>query len=160
MVRRSAAAPQPHDEPTVQAGVVTGRLPDTPAPAVLTELSDAELLAEYNLRSPTRRRARFKTREEAIERINALAPVASPQQKPKREPKNVRARMANLKIVLLVEENPRRPDTAAHKHFEKMRGNITIRQYLAKFDEADQRVARQWLWNTLQDGYIKTVAEG
>lgn len=72
----------------------------------------------------------------------------------KREPKNVRARMADRVIKIVATENPRREGSQAHAHFEKMRGGITIREYLSRFSEADQKVARQWLWNTVQDGYV------
>jgi hypothetical protein len=93
--------------------------------------------------------------------------VAKPN---KREPKNVRARMADVVIRIMVPPefvdppnttvttwNPRRPGTAAHDHLEKMKGGITIREYLAKFTADEQRTARQWLWNTIKDGHVKTL---
>lgn len=138
-------------EPIQTEGAVTGRVSN------LDAMTDAELLTEYNKRSPTKRRAKFKTREEALERIKALAPVSDPAQKPKREPKNVRARMAELKIVLVADANPYKEGNKSHGFFERMKGGVTVRQYLAKFEEGDQRVARQWLWNMVQKGHVKTV---
>lgn len=82
----------------------------------------------------------------------------------KREAKNVRARQADIVIRIMapagVEHavwNPRREGTEAHRHLENMKGGITIREYLAKYTAAEQRVARQWLWNTIRDGYVKTL---
>lgn len=82
--------------------------------------------------------------------------VSKKKRKTKREPKNVRARMADVVIRITVDENPRRTGSEAHKHFEAMKGGITIRDYLAKFPEEERRVARQWLYNTIKDGYAKT----
>lgn len=92
----------------------------------------------------------------------ALA-AAVPAVKTKREPKNVRARMADTPIRIVApagagpEWNPRKVGSNSHAYFEAMKGGITIREYLAKFTAADQRTARQWLWNTIQDGYAKTL---
>jgi len=82
----------------------------------------------------------------------------------RRAPKNVRARMADVVIRVMSPAgadqgtwNPRRADTDAHRYFENMKGGITIREYLAKYSAADQRNARQWLYNTIKDGYVKTL---
>jgi len=82
----------------------------------------------------------------------------------KRAAKDVRARMADIVIRVLAPEgvdpatwNPRRAGTDAHRHFENMKGGITIREYLAKYGPQEQRLARQWLYNTRTDGYVKTL---
>lgn len=135
--------------------------------------TDLQLLAEYNKFSPTKRRARFKTKDMAIKSIeqarsaqlhpNLEQPTPARPAKPKkipgqkRSPKNVRARMAGLKIIILTEENPYRGEddaglrraSKAWEHYEKMRGGITVLEYLAKFTEQDQKNARQYLWNAI-----------
>lgn len=81
----------------------------------------------------------------------------------KREPKNVRARMADVVIRITVPEgvtNPYREGSDAAKHFEAMKGGVTVREYLSKFTEDEQRTARQWLWNTTHRGYAKTLGGG
>lgn len=155
-------------------------------------LSLKELLVEYNKISPTKRKAQFKSKDEAFMRIDAVLPPPAPaapkksaQLKTKksdlvptaeqstapakvkgsrREPKNVRARMADVVIRVMAPAgqqpetwNPRREGSQAAKHFECMKGGITVREYLSKFPEAEQRTARQWLWNTIQDGHVKTL---
>lgn len=148
--------------------------PKTPYVTQLEAMTPKQLLTEYNRVSPTKRRMVFRSTAEAINRITVLqapAPVpaaAAKKTKAKKpakavkakvEPKNVRARMADVVIRIMTEggANPRREGSAAHAHFEKMKGGITVRDYLAKFDPADQRTARQWLWNTIQDGHVKTL---
>lgn len=162
--------------------------PVIPSPGTLSLMNQAELLVEYNRLSPTKRKAKFKSKEEGVARIMAIVPPApaailpvistvadAPKSKvregptekktdkklngAKREPKNVRARQAEVVIRILTPDgaNPRREETAAYDHFEKMRGGITVREYLSRFSEKDQRVARQWLWNTIKDGHVKTL---
>ncbi len=82
----------------------------------------------------------------------------------KRAAKDVRARMAEVVIRVVAPEgadpatwNPRRAGTDAHRHFENMKGGATIREYLAKYPEGEHRQARQWLYNTVRDGYVKTL---
>lgn len=146
--------------------------------------TDLQLLDEYNKFSPTKRRARFKTKELALKSIlqakaladgPAEAPVAGTARKKKavktikglkRSPKNVRARMAGLMIEVINTGNPYRDaddstgrkESKAHAHYEKMKGGITVLEYLAKFTEQDQKNARQYLWNAIQDGHVRTLA--
>jgi hypothetical protein len=142
-----------------------------------TTWTDLQLLEEYNKFSPTKRRARFKTKELAIKSIlqaKAMVDAAPPARAKKaakrvaglkRSPKNVRARMAGLVIQIVTQVNPYRDaddstgrkESKAHAHYEKMRGGITVLDYLAKFTEQDQKNARQYLWNAIQDGHVKTV---
>jgi hypothetical protein len=60
-----------------------------------------------------------------------------------------------IKIKLLVKENPRRPGTHAHAHFEAMRKYPNIEDCLARFE--DRVTARRWLYNTVKDGYAKVT---
>lgn len=133
--------------------------------------TDLELLAEYNKYSTTKRRARFKTKALAIESIlqarsgtGAIVdtPVPAPRKKGKgkgtvRKPTEVKARMAGLVIRIKTDANPYREESKSHAHFEKMRGGITVLEYLAKFTEQDQKNARQYLWNAIQDEHIETL---
>lgn len=148
-----------------------------------TTWTDVALLAEYNKYSTTQRRARFSSKELALSSIarakrdpaDTPPPAAAKKtgrrehdklrKLQKRSPKNVRARMANLTIKIIAEANPYRDadetigrkESKAHAHYEKMRGGITVLNYLAKFTEQDQKNARQYLWNAIQDGHVKTV---
>jgi hypothetical protein len=156
-------------------------------------MSHAELLAEYNRLSPTQRNALFKSKLEALSRINALldTPVADTpvveivETNPgefstttgmedaevvptapvvltvgARDPKDVRGRGVEARIRLLTEggANPRKENTDAHRHFEAMRGDITVREYLAMFTAEEHRTARAWLGNTRRDGFISLDA--
>lgn len=60
-------------------------------------------------------------------------------------------------IRLTTQDNPRRPGTDAHSHFEKMKGGVTVAAYLKKFKVDDRKVARQWLTNTIRDGHAKVL---
>jgi hypothetical protein len=137
----------------------------------LDTLSLRELLDEYNRVSPTGRRAQFKSKAEAINRIAVLLPSraedtaaaiveeatrASAPRTRKRKGKEVRIHQAALVIKILAEINPRREGTDAHRHYEDMRGGITVSQYLDRYPLAERRKARQWLWNTIRDGYAET----
>lgn len=98
----------------------------------------------------------------AVETDAGTAPAAKTKKdlNGKREPKNVRARMADVVIRITVPEgvvNPYREGSDAAKHFDAMKGGITVREYLSKFSEDEQRTARQWLWNTTHRGYAKTL---
>lgn len=64
-----------------------------------------------------------------------------------------RTRLRDEQVIRLKGDNPRREGTDAHKHFEKMKGGITVGAYLKKFPEADRRTARQWLSNTIKSGH-------
>jgi hypothetical protein len=78
-----------------------------------------------------------------------------------RDPKDVRTtRGADLVIKILTANgaNPRKENTHARDHFEQMRGNPTVREYLARFPADARRTARQWLYNTIRDGHVKTEA--
>ena len=55
-------------------------------------------------------------------------------------------------IRLKVTENPRRPGTDVFRHFEAMKGSVTVGTYLSKFKVGDRWTARQWLHNTIADG--------
>lgn len=139
----------------------------------LEEMTGTELLARYNELSPTKRRAKFDSKEEAITRIRTLKPlveeVKAGEAKPKvkareadgvvyaKTPTKVRGGQCVLRIM--VDRNPRREGTEAHKHFEKMLGGITVEQYLAKFELEDRRTARQWLSNTIRDGFVELIVQ-
>lgn len=135
-----------------------------------TTWTDNELLEEYNRWSPTQRRARFRTKELAITSIaNAVAartrqfPGDTPVHVPRpgrragqrRLPQNVKARKAHQLIEILHPQNPYRDEddstgrkvSKAFLNYEKMRGGITVLEYLAKFTEQEQKTARQCLWN-------------
>ena len=64
-----------------------------------------------------------------------------------------------MKIKLLVKENPRRPGTHAHRHFEVMQKYPSLERYLAQFPERERPVARRWLYNTIRDGYAKITGK-
>ena len=66
------------------------------------------------------------------------------------------ARLA-LTITLNQEENPRRAATDAFRHYEAMRGDITVGDYLAKFKPEDRRKAAQWLSNTVRDKFVRVA---
>jgi len=134
-------------------------------------MTAGELTAEFN-RLTGQDKKKFSTKTEALNAVtNAQRNIAarSPNvtsidtsvvEEPapnRRAPKNVRARNAEEVIRIAVDHNPYRDGTDAHDHFEKMRGGITVREYLAKFPEKDQRVARQWLWNTKNKNFVKTI---
>jgi hypothetical protein len=132
----------------------------------LTTLSGAELLALYNLHSPTKRKAKFQTKDEAIARVKSVLPAAKPAKEPKADkpakaakaPKTTKASGKNAKVIRIKTadgENPRRPGTDAFTHFEKMKGGVDIETYLSAFE--DRRKARQWLWNTIRDGHVEVL---
>jgi hypothetical protein len=143
----------------------------------LNEMTGAELLAHYNELSPTKRRAKFDSKEEAVRRIRALEPKAAdkpkpveakapekppaPPKKPKEEPSlgesKHKVKDGTQVLRVMADQNPRREGTEAHRHFEAMKGSITVEQYLEKFAEGDRRTARQWLYNTVKDGHVKLV---
>lgn len=77
--------------------------------------------------------------------------------------KSSRARQADVVIRIMAPEgangewNPYREGSNARDHLEKAKGGITVREYLAKFPADEQRVARQWLWNMIKAGHVKTL---
>lgn len=66
-----------------------------------------------------------------------------------------RAGKLAMTIKVITEKNPRREGTDAHRHYEVMRGGITVLQYLEKFAPEDRRTAAQWLSNTVRDGHVE-----
>jgi len=151
-------------------------------------MTGQQLLAAYNAMAGQPRKSKFHTREDGVVACEKLwaekkpakvkvtsHPVANPDNvKLTFEPEakkngNGKAKgdgkapkkssRLDLKITLLVEDNPRRVSpngpTDAHKHFEAMRGGITIREYLAKFKPEDRRKAGQWLSNTKRDKFVR-----
>lgn len=74
-----------------------------------------------------------------------------------RDPELIKARAADGTIRIMRDENPYKRNSAAHRHFEYMRGGCTVRQYLAKFTDAEHRTARQWLWNAIDAGHVKIL---
>lgn len=65
-------------------------------------------------------------------------------------------RMMDQSIIrVLVDSNPRRKGTDAYSYFTKMMGSPTVEKYLHNFQ--DRRKARQWLGNTIRDGYVKLI---
>lgn len=66
-----------------------------------------------------------------------------------------RARKLQMTIHIVTAKNPRREGTDAHRHYEAMRGGVTVLQYLEKFEPADRRTAAQWLSNTVRDGHVQ-----
>jgi len=98
------------------------------------------------------------------------APKAKPASKPAAKAKEMKAasrahkvhkvaqsgRMLEGAVIrVLVDDNPRRAGTDAHKYFAAMLGGVSVEKYLDKFP--DRRKARQWLGNTVRDGYVKLI---
>lgn len=51
-------------------------------------------------------------------------------------------------------KNPRKDGSEGYKHYEQMRGGITVATYLDRFRSPnDKRTARQWLANTVREGH-------
>jgi hypothetical protein len=99
-------------------------------------------------RASFEREIREELKEAAVKAVSAPEPVLSNASRHRRADKIVR---------ILVAANPRRPGTDAHKYFEAMKGGPTVGEYLAKFPEAEQRKAAQWLWNTCRDNFVKLL---
>lgn len=65
----------------------------------------------------------------------------------------VYAKITDDKRIVVGEKNPKKPGSEGSKHYEQMRGGITVAQYAAKFrSEKDKRTARQWLSNMVREG--------
>lgn len=57
--------------------------------------------------------------------------------------------------IVAQDKNPRKPGSAGHEHYERMRGGITVAAYIARHkSEKDKKTARQWLSNTIRDGFV------
>lgn len=123
-------------------------------------MSGQQLLDAHNslaglLGRPTKR-AKFQSKPEGVRRCQELqaqvdqmtpAPTATP-----------RKRASHDKVIRLeVTENPRREGSDAAAHFEKMRGGITVGEYLSKFPKPERAVAQRWLTNTVRDGFAKLL---
>jgi hypothetical protein len=149
----------------------------------LSTMNGQQLLDLYNSLAtaagkPTRK-AKFQSKEEAIERVKALASAAKPAEEtvktvPLEKPKvaakatekPARASKAPIKdtkeaavIRILSDGNPRREGSDAHKYFEAMMGGVTVEKYMASFpqDKDERKKAKQWLWNTKRDGHIELL---
>lgn len=142
-------------------------------------MTGAQLLAAYNELSVTKRKAKFSDRSQGVSACErawtakhgaAPAPAAKAAEDKEKNvakaAKDLRARANGpdegtrskrllMKIKLLAAKNPRREGTDAHRHFEAMRGGVTVGAYLEKFKPADRRTAAQWLSNTVRDGHAK-----
>lgn len=68
------------------------------------------------------------------------------------------SKRSDMRIKMLVSDNPRRPGSDAHKHFTRMAASTTVGQYLGKFKVEERRKASQWLSNTVKDGFAKVGA--
>lgn len=114
-------------------------------------------MAKAAKKTPAKKAAKSKT-------VAKKAPAkksAAKQAAPKETPADKKPRAATIGeeavIRVLKDENPRRPGTFAHAHFEKMKGGITVGAYLKKFKPEERRGARQWLTNTIRDGHAKVL---
>lgn len=146
-----------------RTGGIPKEEPPAPPPAVV-ETSESQILREADSRwrnwQPTPgcmsrpRRSSFarQIREEQATKATAALTATTPSLVHAGKSKR-----ADRVIRTLVDANPRRPGSEAHKYFEAMKGGITVGEYLAKFDKSDHRRAAQWLWNTVNDGFIKLL---
>lgn len=71
--------------------------------------------------------------------------------------KDKEQRVIRLFAVKGKTDNPRRPGTAAHLHYEHMRGGVTVAEYLATFPPEERKTALQWLSNTIRDKHAELV---
>jgi hypothetical protein len=121
-------------------------------------MNGAQLLEAYNKLSPTKRKAKFTNKEEAIKRIKPLLKTPEkPAAKKAATAKKTKAPSSSEDAVIRIKSdgNPRRDGTDAHLHFKAMMGGITVGKYLAKFE--DRKKAKQWLWNTVRDGHVELL---
>jgi len=75
----------------------------------------------------------------------------------KRDPKNVRARKASGVIRIIADANPHKEGSLDHEAFEKMRGGVTVLEYLSRFTAPEQQKARQRLYNAESKGTVKVI---
>ena len=100
---------------------------------------------------------REERREAAAQKVAAVVErVESAPNKPSLAGAS-RTKNADRVIRITVEANPRRRGTDAYDHFELMKGAPTVGEYLAKFKEDERNKARQWLTNTVRDGFAKLL---
>lgn len=119
------------------------------------EMTLDEQLAAYNEMSETKRKSKFKNATQgaaALEvewnRLNPTKEAGGP-----RTPKD-----ATKKIKVVTAENPRREGSAAHGYYEALRGNGTVGDYLAKYDDPVlARDARLWLNYNVRDGHVELI---
>jgi len=127
----------------------------------LSGMNGAQLLEAYNKLSPTKRKAKFQNKEDALKRIKPLLKAAAPATTTavaaKKTAKKTKAAPAdeNRTIRIKSDGNPRREGTDAHLHFKAMMGGVTVEKYLSKFE--DRKKAKQWLWNTVRDGHVELL---
>jgi hypothetical protein len=126
----------------------------------------AELSQEYTARTGEGVPRRVRTKAALQAMLDALTPLvppalvlpAPPPPEEEEEPSK-RFRMDSLviKIITADEINPHGPGSKAYKHFEQMRGGITVGEYRSRFSTPKaKRTARQWLWNEINDGHVIT----
>lgn len=123
-------------------------------------MSGPQLLVAYNQLVVSPRKAKFKDLKEGITRCERAYEEWLSRQPKASEPTKATKPSADgdgRVIRLLSEENPRKPGTDAHAHWELMKGSPTVSQYLDKFDAGNRRRARQWLSNTVRDGHAKLL---
>jgi hypothetical protein len=129
------------------------------------KMTGQQLLDAYNAMAGKPRKSKFHTREDGVAACDQLwalrKPVAEiPKKAEAKKDNGVKksnggsAKLA-LKITLVTPVNPRRDNTDAFRHFEAMRGDITVGDYLAKFKPEDRRKAAQWLSNTVRDKFVR-----
>lgn len=120
-------------------------------------MSGPQLLVAYNQLVLSPRKAKFKDLKEGVARCErAYEEWAAKHRKVAEPPKKISASDGRV-IRLTSEENPRKPNTDAHRHWEAMKGSPTVAQYLDKFEADQRRRARQWLSNTIRDGHAKLL---
>lgn len=145
----------------------TGDIPkevDPSGPTPVMETSESAILREADSRwrnwQPTpgcMTRPRRSTFARQIREEHAAKAVAALSAPVPNLANASRSKRASKVIRTLVDANPRRAGSEAHKYFEAMKGGITVGEYLVKFDKADHRRAAQWLWNTVNDGFVKLL---
>lgn len=155
-----------------------GRSVDLRSKPDFKNMSGQELLDAWNAMAATPRKSRFHSIHEGIiacedawKNSQHAAAVAARQisehpedrqeaprsalvKKPVKEKQPSRLQM---RISRVTRQNPRRPGTAAHAHFEEMTDGRTVGEYLEQFAPEDRRTAAQWLGNTVRDGHVKVV---
>lgn len=69
-------------------------------------------------------------------------------------PARISGKLVDAAVISVQKSNPRKEGSAGYKHYEQMRGGVTVREYVGRFrSEKDKKTARQWLSNTIRDGY-------
>jgi hypothetical protein len=134
-----------------------------------SKMTGQQLLDAYNAMAGKPRKSKFHTREDGVTACEQLWALQKPVVEIKKDnggkavakdngvkkKNNGGSAKLALKITLVTKDNPRRDNTDAFRHFEAMRGDITVGDYLAKFKPEDRRKAAQWLSNTVRDKFAR-----